>query len=125
MGPYAYLEKCNGLAMRLTFLRDVDAKDVQSAFREALEKNKVEVEEASVKKFLELVRAGGSAKEGKTIVVAAERKAGKEYLTYEDSAGKAETFEGAPGTIQRIFSLWLGEPADSGVENLQRGLFGK
>jgi hypothetical protein len=124
-GALASLDKSNALAMQLNFLRDVDAKDVQGAFQDALKENGVNVEDAAVKKFLEAVKAGGGAKEGKTLVVAAERKGGKEIVTYEDSAGKAEAIEGGPGFIRQIFSLWLGKATDSGVENLQAGILGK
>lgn len=124
-GALASLDKSTILAMQLNFLRDVDAKDVQGAFQDALKENGVNVEDAAVKKFLEAVKAGGGAKEGKTLVVAAERKGGKEIVTYEDSAGKAEAIEGGPGFIRQIFSLWLGKATDSGVENLQEGILGK
>lgn len=124
-GALASLDKSSALAMQLTFLRNVEAKDVQGAFQDALKENGVNVEEPAMKKFLEAVKAGGGAMDGKTLVVAAERKGGKEIVTYEDSAGKAEAIEGGAGFIRQIFSLWLGKPTDSGVENLQEGILGK
>lgn len=124
-GALASLDKSSASAMQLTFLRDVDAEDVQGAFEDALKENGVNVEDAAMKKFLGAVKAAGGAKDGKTLVVAAERKGGKEFVTYEDSAGKAETIEGGPGFIRQVFSLWLGKATDSGVENLQQGLLGK
>src|SRR5690606_8387548 len=60
-GALASFDKSSALAMRMTFLRDVDAKDVQGAFEDALKANGVSVEDSAVKKFLEAVKAGGGA----------------------------------------------------------------
>ncbi|MGZ3742977.1 MAG: chalcone isomerase family protein [Pseudobdellovibrionaceae bacterium] len=106
--------------IRLHFLREVDAEKVQASFKEALEANKIDLKKPEVQKFLEAVRTGGEAKKGKSLSVLGVKKSdGSEAITYESSNSKAITVSGGPGFIQDIFSIWLGQPSDEGVEKLK------
>jgi Chalcone isomerase-like len=119
------LEQEKGVAIRMTFLRDVDGETVQKGFREGLEANGANLGDTAVQGFLEAVKSGGQAKDGKAIVVIGERLPdGKETVTYENVDGKATTVTGSAGLVKSIFSIWLGKVGDSGLENLQKGLLG-
>ncbi|MEN0059104.1 MAG: chalcone isomerase family protein [Bdellovibrio sp.] len=108
------------LAIQLHFLRDVDAKDVQSSFKQALTANKVNLEDAAIKQFLENVEKGGNAAKGKTLTILGSHEAdGKEVIHYENTDGAVSTVQGSQDFIKNIFSIWLGTPADDGVAKLK------
>jgi hypothetical protein len=109
-------------AMQLHFLRDVDAPTVEAAFRDSFKENKISLDQEPIQKFLAAVKAGGGAKEGKTLTVVGEKLGARELVTYEGTDGNPVTVEGPAGFRKEIFALWLGEPTDGGVENLQEGL---
>ncbi|RZA06514.1 MAG: hypothetical protein EOP11_10165 [Proteobacteria bacterium] len=108
--------------MQMHFLRNVDAPTVQEAFRDSFKENKIALEQEAIQKFLTAVKAGGPAVEGKALTVIGEKIGARELVTYEGTDGKPVTIEGGEGFRKEIFALWLGEPTDSGVENLQEGL---
>jgi hypothetical protein len=119
------LDSLNGVkvaAMQMHFLRNVDAPTVQEAFRESFKENKISLDQEPIQKFLTAVKAGGGAQEGKTLTVIGEKVGARELVTYEGTDGKPVTIEGGGGFRREVFALWLGEPTDSGVENLQEGL---
>ena len=108
------------IAIRLHFLRDVDAEKVQTSFREALESNKVDFKKSEIEKFLAAVKTSGAAKEGKSLtILGSKAKDGSEVIVYEDVNGKATTIGGPSGFIQEIFAIWLGTPSDDGVAKLK------
>jgi hypothetical protein len=109
----------------MTFLRDVSAKQVEGAFREGFEENGVSLKDPAIGRFLEAVKAGSGAPEGKTLLVAAEREKDSEKVTYEDAEGKATTVDGGAGFIRNVFSLWLGKATDSGLESFQEEVLSK
>jgi hypothetical protein len=113
-------------AIILNFLRDVEAEKVQNSFKEALVANKVNLEETSIRQFLEAVTKGGVAQNGKTIVLVGSRlKDGQELISYESSTGSIVEIKGSSGLIEKIFSIWLGNPADEGIANLKKSLLTK
>ncbi|HEY8271624.1 MAG TPA: chalcone isomerase family protein, partial [Pseudobdellovibrionaceae bacterium] len=106
--------------MQLHFLRDVEGEKVQTSFKEALEVNKVDLKKPELQKFLEAVRIGGEAKKGKSLSILGSKKSdGSEVITYENSNSKIIAISGGPGFIQDIFSIWLGQPSDDGIEKLK------
>ncbi len=107
--------------MQLHFLRSVDGDTVQKSFKEALKTNKIDTEDAAVKQFLDSVSKGGEAKEGKSLsVLGAKLKDGTEAILYETTAGNLSEIKGPAGFIEKVFSIWLGKPADSGVAELKK-----
>lgn len=115
------LKDQKAVAVQLHFLRDVDADNVQKSFKEALKVNKVDLEDASVKQFLDSVSKGGEAKEGKALTILGfKMKDGNEAVFYETTSGNLSEIKGPAGFIEKIFSIWLGKPADDGVGNLKK-----
>lgn len=112
------------VAMRLTFLRDVDGGKVSGGFKEGLEHNKVKLDDPAIKAFLEAVKSGGEAKEKSTLLVMGEKISDeKEAVTFESSSGKTTTVSGPKGLVRSVFSIWFGSLNDSGLENLRDEIF--
>lgn len=111
------------VAIQLHFVRSVDADNVQKSFKEALKANSVNLDEASVKQFLDSVNQGGEAKEGKALtILGAKLKDGSEEVLYENTSGNVSTITGKAGFVEQIFSIWLGKSADSGVAQLKKSI---
>ncbi len=117
------LAEQSAVAIRMTFLRDVEGEKVSGSFKDGLEENKVPVDGANVKAFLEAVKSGGESKKGTTLVVLGEKlPGGKEAVSWEDAGGKVSTITGEAGLVKSIFSIWLGKIDDSGLESLRKEL---
>ena len=117
------LETATVTAVRLTFLRGVDAATVASSYREALAANSVNLKDAAISQFLANVEAGGDAANGKSFVMLLiQTKEGGTNLYYEDTNGKQSVVQGPRALQQQILSIWLGASADSGLEKLKKSL---
>lgn len=117
------LKDQKAVAFQLHFLRNVDAESVQKSFKEALKANKIDIEDNSIKQFLEFVAKGGEAKDGKTLTILGVRlKDGSEAIYYESNNGVSSEIKGSTGLIEKVFSIWLGKPADEGVAELKKSL---
>lgn len=121
--PLTALKNQRTVAIQLHFLRDVDAENVQKSFIEALKTNKVNVEDSSVKQFLDTVQKGGEAKQGKSLTILGSLSPdGNEVIYYETTSGTISEIKGSKDFIEKIFSIWLGNPADDGVANLKKSI---
>jgi hypothetical protein len=119
----ASLDRSRTIGYRLNFVRDVDAETVQKSFKEALEVNEVDVNEASVAQFLAAVKAGGDAVAGKSLTVVARKNADhSETLVWEDSNGHVTAVNGPAGFAKKIFVICLGKGADKGIDALRKDL---
>lgn len=116
------LSDLKAVAISMSFLRDVEAKKILSAFEEGFKENKISAEDPSVKAFLEIVRSAPEAKKNSTLTILGEKMADKEVITFEDSQGKASSISGSAGFLKNVFSLWLGKMPDSGLEEFQKAL---
>lgn len=115
-----YFQASGAQAMRLQFLRDVDAEKVMNSFKEALEANSVDLKNQDVQAFLNAVQQGGEAKEKTSMTILSVGSSAGETLSYESPSGKTTTLKVASGFGQKIFSIWLGKPADDGLADLQK-----
>ncbi|QDK45400.1 hypothetical protein DOM22_09680 [Bdellovibrio sp. ZAP7] len=119
----ASLKDQKAVAIQLHFLRAVDGENVQKSFKEALSANSVNLDDASLKQFLDAVSKGGEAKEGKALTILGSRmKDGSEKISYETTSGAVTEIKGSSGLIEKVFSIWLGKPADDGVAELKKSL---
>lgn len=117
------LENVSVTAIRLTFLRGVDAATVASSYREALVANNVNLKDPSIVQFLSNVEKGGDASSGKSFVMLLIlTKEGGTKLYYEDTKDQVSVVDGPRALQQNILSIWLGQPADSGLKNLKQSL---
>lgn len=121
--PLPSLKDQKAVAIQLHFLRSVDAENVQKSFKEALKANDVNLEDSSVKQFLDAVVKGGESKEGKSLtIVGAKLKDGSEQISYETTTGSTTDIKGTTGLVEKVFSIWLGKPADDGVAHLKKSI---
>lgn len=117
------LENVSVTAVRLTFLRSVDAPTVASSYREALVANNVNLQDPSIMQFLANVEKGGDAASGKSFVMLMIlTKEGGTKLYYEDTKDQVSVVDGPRALQQNILSIWLGQPADSGLKKLKESL---
>lgn len=119
-GALKSLEDMKTGAVHLTFLRGVDASTVQISFRDALEANDVDASDAGVAAFLNAVKEGADAKEGRSMNITLKKNDdGTVSVVYENTSGVEKTVKGGKNLFKAILSIWLGEPADSGLEALR------
>lgn len=117
------LQKSSKTAMTMTFLRNVEAAKVQVSFEDALRANNADLANPVLAQFLNAVATGGDALKDKSLTVSVMRNAdGSETLSYEDANGKTTHILGSAGLTEVIMSIWLGQPADSGIESLKNQL---
>jgi hypothetical protein len=119
-GALNSLELSRTIALRLNFVRGVDAPTVQTSFTEALKANGVNVADQHVAQFLKAVTEGGDAVSGKALTIVSQKYADKtEAVYYEDANGKVTKIHGNEGFSRKLMSIWLGTPSDDGVANLK------
>lgn len=119
----ASLDESNSAAIRLTFLRTVEADKVQVSFQDALRANGITAQDSETSKFLNAVNAGGDAEQGKALTIVVSKKAdGSETLAYENTSGKVSVIEGSKGFMRKVFSIWLGKPVDNDIAALKKQL---
>lgn len=117
------LEQSRTIALRLTFVRDVDAPTVQSSFAEALKVNGVNLNDAAISQFLKAVANGGDADSGKSLTIVTQKNADlTETVFYEDSKGAVTWVKGGQGFSRQLMSIWLGASSDDGVATLKQQL---
>jgi hypothetical protein len=103
---FATLQTIQTVVIRMNMLRNVDAGQIMGSYRKSLAPE--DQKRKDVQEFLTAVAQGGDAEEGKTLVIVAQQSGGQEYVTWEDSAGKATTVKGEAGFIKAIESIWYG-----------------
>ncbi len=118
----ASMEQMSTVAIRMTFLRTVEAEKVQASFKEALIVNDIDISKADIIEFLSAVENGGEAKKGGSLTILMERSPDAELVTYEDTEGSARQVVGQAGLTQALLSIWFGVPADSGLKKLKSQL---
>lgn len=105
-------------ALRLTFLRDVDGDKVMGSFQEALQANKISLDQEDLKSFLKVVENGGEAKKNSALVISG---SGSD-LHVSTPDGRTTTLKSSPEFSSQILSIWFGKAADSGLEDLKSAL---
>jgi len=114
------------VAISMTFLRDVGASRVKDGFEDSLEANGMDPNSEELKPLFTIVEKGGDAKDTLPITLVMERrKDGTEWLHYENAKGEIQSTGFKPGVISKLLSIWVGKPADSGMERLQNQFIGK
>lgn len=109
-------------AVRLTFLRNVDAPTVQTSFKDAFNANGVDVNNSGVKAFLSAVSKGADAGSGHSMTMAMKRDGAGVTLVYENTKGGSSTIKGDSSLFKAVMSIWLGTPADSGLATLKTSI---
>lgn len=114
-------DQMNTVAVHLTFLRNVGAKDVMNAYLDSLDANDVDTDSQEIQDLLNAVKQGGDAPDGSTMILIGERLPnGGEAITYESPVGTITTIHGKTGFVHAMLSIWLGETTDSHLANLKQ-----
>ncbi len=122
-GAVKSIDNMKAGAIRLTFLRDVEADKVKVSFRDAFDANDINTDEPGIAAFLNAVSDGGDAEGNKTLNISFARlDDGSVRVIYEDTKGKETTVIGNAALANSIFAIWLGEPADAGLATLKKEL---
>lgn len=121
------IEKASVAAISMTFLRDVENEKISSGFKESLEKNLFfEEKDPVAKELLGMVRKSGDIKEGQTLWIGLKKNGDtNQTLLLVNGEGFLQKALVGIGASKRIFSMWLGKPADSGVKDFQDQLLAK
>jgi hypothetical protein len=132
--PSRYVHTANGalpsidneqtVAMRLTFLRDVDAQTIATSFQDGLDANKISAKDPDIAGFMKAVTQGGDVKNASSVTILITKNAdGSETLAYENGVNAAPTIvKGSKDFMHKVMSLWLGNTADSGLADLKKEL---
>lgn len=112
------LKKMKARSLTLKFKRDVSGSKIRESFEAALEANKV-ADSKLMKQFKEAIQNGGDVKTDENVVIAVDKDKG--ILTVEQGSKRVE-IAGDEAFFQNVFSIWLGTPADSGLETLKTKL---
>jgi len=121
---YQSVEKALVAAVSMTFLRDVDNEKLLAGFKDSLETNRfMEAKDPVTKSLLEMVKASGDIKEGQTLWIALKKNGDmNQTLIFVNGEGFLQKSLVGIGASKRIFSMWFGIPADSGIKDLQEQL---
>ncbi len=123
---YSTLKKQPVVAITLTFLRDVSAGRIKDGFEDSLETNGYDPKSDAFKPLFAAVEKAGEAKDKLTTTIVLERrKDGTEWFSYESGKGLLQSQACENGMIDKILSIWVGKPADSGMERLHKQFLGK
>lgn len=117
------LELSPTIAMRLHFLRNVDAEKIQTSFREALVANGVALDSPAIQTFLAAASAGGAVDNGNSLTIVTQKNPdNSETVTFENAKGEIKLIKSNTGLSKQILSIWLGTPADDGIAKLKEEL---
>lgn len=111
-------DETSPVLLQLQFLRSAPTDKIISTFKEGLQTNDVSVDSPEIKKLFQVIQDNGDIPDGSILKVLGE-KGSKDKLHLFLSNGKSTTIEGAHGLVKNFFSIWLGKPADSNMEELK------
>lgn len=110
------------VAMKMTMMRTVAASSLADSFREALEHNGYVIE-GELEQVLSFMETSADAIQGKSLTMLMVRNAqGGTNIYYEDANGAQKSLVGSAELMTKIMSIWLGQPADKGLEDHKKSL---
>lgn len=113
------------VVLRFNFLRNVPASSIAESFRDALRVNHVDLKDPDVDLLLTAVGEAGDALNGGTLTMVLVKRQGGESVALEMAGGEREfvrELDVAAGFTGKIAAIWLGLPADDGVDKLKTEL---
>lgn len=117
------LKNQKAVALRMDFVRSLSKEQIDTAFRDSFDANKIDAADAGVKAFLDAVAAEGDADNATTLMIVGEPGKDSDTVTLQDVHGKITPVTGT-GLVTKVFSIWLGTPVakDEGLANLKNAL---
>lgn len=111
------------VVLKISMLRDVDAATLAESFSDALAANDLNVEEGELHDVLSIIENAADADEGTEIVMLMQKNTdGSVTLSMQDASGDVKSYTGSQALMHDIMSIWLGVPADKGLEKLKSTL---
>ncbi len=110
------------VALKISMLRNVSASTLSVSFRDALQANNYVIE-GELTQLLTIVEQSADAVQGKSLtMLMSKNSAGGTNIYFEDVTGTQKSFVGSPELMTKVMSIWLGNPADSGLQTLKDSL---
>jgi hypothetical protein len=116
------IHSAESAAVRLTFLRDVDAKSFRNAFMDGWKENGISEKDPWVINFLQKISLLGELKKGTQLLLVAAKTKNGEVILVDNQQGFSLLLPSKPTDRTTLFSLWLGKASDSGIEDFQKEL---
>lgn len=122
-GVLASIDSQQTVAVTLTFRRDVDAEQIQTAFQDGFDANGVDQTSNQIAGLLDAALKSDVAKNGKVMTFVCEKLAdGTTAVTFEGTQGNPVTIHGDKNFIHQVMTLWLGVAADNGLEAMKKDI---
>lgn len=118
----AFLKLQNAAALSLSFLRDLSSEKIKNGFIDGLKENSEDISAAGLKELLEAIESFGGFKDNTILRVGFSTQNNQEdvILEYGD---KNKNLHLPIGTMKKLWSIWFGKPADSGLKEFQENVF--
>lgn len=114
------------VAITLSFKRDVGIDRMKDAFRESLKENEIDPDSAAMKPLFEAIAKSGGMKDKETTTILLSRTpTGEESFRFENGKGELQSSVVEAGSVKKILTMWVGKPADSGAERMQKEFLGQ
>jgi hypothetical protein len=114
--PLKSLTQAKARALRMTFLREIEAEKIRTSFSDALKENGVSLEDPAIQAILSNlkfdVKKGGSVD---IIGTKTDSGAEKLQLIFPERTVLAES----QTLVTDFWKIWFGKPADGGLEDLK------
>ena len=111
----------NIVALKISMLRTVSAATLATSFREAIQANGYVID-GELTNLLNLVEQSADGIQGKSVSLLMKKSGTALNVYYEDTNGQLKSFVGTQSIMTKILSIWLGKPADSGLQTLKTQL---
>lgn len=122
-GILASIDSQQTVAATLTFRRDVDAEQIQTAFQDGFDTNGIDQTSNQIATLLDAALKSEVAKNGKVMTFVGEKLAdGTTAVTFEGTQGNPVTIHGDKNFIRQTIALWLGVPGDNGLEAMKKDI---
>lgn len=109
--------------IQMTFLRDVPADKMITAFDDSLKENNVNLKSEPIEAFLAAVKKVGDLKENDVFLIVRKKAEKADQVLVMIVGRTKEVISGPSGWSDDILKIWGGKPADAGFEKFQKELF--
>ncbi len=111
------------VALKLDFVRDLDAASIVDSFDDALKANGLtSATDTGLSEVLRAIEAGGDMYPRDSISIVGVNGATNDTLYIENNRGVARKITADNKLVEKMFSIWFGIPADSGLKTLKGAL---
>ena len=123
-GILSSLKKSEAVELKLTMSRDLSGKKITDSFKEALEKNGLDLNSLSpeLSSVLNELNQVAEFKKNDTVSLTSTWNDTKATLFIQKPDGKIKQITGDEKFVTDLFSIWFGTPADDKLADLKKAL---